>query len=233
MSFEQAAFADGFRHVAGVDEVGRGCLAGPVVAAALILPPGRRIRGVRDSKVLSYLERERLARIIQRHALAVGIGICTVEEIDRVNILRASLEAMQRALRMLTPAADYALVDGNQPLPGPPCPFKMIVDGDNLCHVIAASSIIAKVERDRIMVELHGRYPEYHFASNKGYGTPGHYDALELIGPSPFHRRSFRLKRGHADQIDLFSEARIERTMVSTASPTDSLSTSTTRSADS
>ncbi|MFV1980513.1 MAG: ribonuclease HII, partial [Rhodothermia bacterium] len=199
----------------------------------VILPPDRRIRGVRDSKILSCLERERLARVIRRNAVAIGIGICTIEEIDRMNILRASLEAMQRALKTLTPFADYALVDGNQPLPEPPCPFKLVVGGDDLCYVIAASSIIAKVERDRIMVELHEQHPDYQFASNKGYGTPEHYDVLELIGPSPCHRRSFRLKREHADQTDLFAEARIERTTLSTASPTDSLSRSTTRSADS
>lgn len=207
MSLEREAFADGFRNIAGVDEVGRGCLAGPVVAAAVILPPGCRIRGVRDSKILPRRERERLARIIRRRAIAVGIGTCSVEEIDRMNILRASLEAMQRALKVLTPPAGYALVDGNQPLPEPPCAIQLVVDGDHVCHAIAVSSIIAKVERDQMMAELHVQYPQYKLASNKGYGTAEHYDALESIGPSSCHRRSFRLKREHADQIDLFAEA--------------------------
>jgi ribonuclease HII len=207
MDLERAALANGFKLVAGVDEAGRGCLAGPVVAAAVILPAGRRIRGVRDSKILPASERERLARVIHRNAVSVSIGVCSVQEIDRMNILQASLEAMQRALRSLAPTPDYALVDGNQSLPDPPCPVELVIDGDDICHVIAASSIIAKVERDRIMLGLDAQFPEYLLASNKGYGTRAHYDALEAIGPSVCHRRSFRLKREHADQIDLFAEA--------------------------
>lgn len=206
MDFERAAIESGFTRVAGVDEAGRGCLAGPVVAAAVILPPGMRVRGVRDSKLLTTAERERLAALIRRKAMSVGVGICSVEEIDRLNILRASLEAMLRALADLKPQADYALIDGNQAPPSPPCPIELVVDGDDRCHAIAASSIIAKVERDRIMAELDDLHPGYLLASNKGYGTPDHYDSLEMKGPSACHRRSFRLRREHADQIELFNE---------------------------
>jgi ribonuclease HII len=127
-----------------------------------------------------------------------------VQEIETMNILQASLEAMQRALLALEPSADYAIVDGNQPLPAAPCPYELIIHGDAVCHAVAASSIIAKVERDRMMVDLDARFPAYGFASNKGYGTSQHYDALEALGPCPSHRRSFRLAREHADQIELF-----------------------------
>lgn len=121
-----------------------------------------------------------------------------------MNILRASLEAMQRSIRALSPPSEYALIDGNQPLPDPPCPFQLVVDGDYICHAIAAASVIAKVERDRMMIEIDGQYPDYGFASNKGYATPEHYEALEAVGPSAFHRRSFRLRPEHADQFELF-----------------------------
>lgn len=204
MHLEAAARLKGFANVAGVDEAGRGSLAGPVVAAAVILPADKRVRGVRDSKILPADDRERLAKLIRRKALAVGVGICSVEEIDRLNILHASLEAMRRAVHQLDPAPDYVLVDGNQPLPNPPCVFETVVDGDCLCHAIAAASIIAKVERDRMMTELDDRFPDFRLASNKGYATPEHIDALEAVGPAACHRRSFRLRREHADQVELF-----------------------------
>ena len=205
MEFERAAATKGYSHIAGVDEVGRGCLAGPVVAAAVILEPGRRIRGVRDSKVLSSSERERLARLIEQRAIGVGLGICTAVEIDEMNILRASLEAMRRALRSLDPPPDFALVDGNQGLPESPCSFELIVDGDDRCHAIAVASVVAKVARDKMMLDFDKLYPAYRLASNKGYATSAHFDALESIGLSPIHRRTFRWKREHADQIELFA----------------------------
>jgi ribonuclease HII len=206
MHLEAAALSKGFKQVAGVDEAGRGCLAGPVVAAAVILPARKRIRGVRDSKILVAAERERLAVLIRKRAVSIGVGLCSVEEIDRMNILRASLEAMLRAIHDLDPGPDYVLVDGNQPLPEPPCAFETVIEGDRLCHAIAAASIIAKVERDRIMANLDGQFPDFRLASNKGYGTPEHYDALEAVGPAACHRRSFKLKREHADQVELFPE---------------------------
>ena len=197
----------GYEFVAGVDEVGRGCLAGPVVAAAVIFASGQRVRGVRDSKMLSSKERERLVRLIRRKAVAVGVGVCSVREIDELNILRASLEAMVRALRDLERPPQFALVDGNQPLVNSPCPCMEVVGGEARSHAIAAASIVAKVTRDEMMTHLDGLYPGYNLASNKGYATEAHFDALERIGPSDCHRRSFRLKREHADQIDLFAAA--------------------------
>jgi ribonuclease HII len=176
--------------IAGVDEVGRGPLAGPVVAAAVILDPVRPIAGLADSKKLSEKRREALADTIREHALAWSLGRAEVEEIDRINILQASLLAMQRAVEGLGVAPHKALVDGNR-LPRLDCEAEAIVGGDGSVAVIGAASIIAKVARDREMVELDLQYPGYGLAKHKGYPTKAHIQALETLGASPIHRRSF------------------------------------------
>lgn len=175
--------------VAGVDEAGRGCLAGPVFAAAVILGD-TRIRGLDDSKQLSASQRERLLPQIQEGAVAWALGQATVEEIDRLNILQASLLAMSRAVSALRVTPVEALVDGNQP-PVLVCKVTTVIDGDALFPSIMAASIIAKVLRDREMEALDQRYPGYGLAQHKGYGTAQHLRALRELGPSPIHRRSF------------------------------------------
>lgn len=175
--------------VCGIDEAGRGPLAGPVVAAAVILNEKRRPRGIRDSKMLTPEAREGLYGRIMKNA-AVGVGIADVERIDRDNILRASLWAMTQAVNALSTAPAFALVDGNM-LPQLDCPGEAIVDGDALCVSIAAASIIAKVTRDRIMRELAREFPHYGFEHHKGYCTEAHLTALKDYGPTPHHRRSF------------------------------------------
>ncbi len=192
---EVRCWQQGYRQVAGVDEVGRGCLAGPVVAAAVILPPHAQLDGVRDSKQLPPEKRAVLAEKIRRQALAIGIGMCTPEEIDRLNILRAALEAMRRAVANLSQRPDYLLIDGNRCFPDPPCPAEPIVKGDRRSLLIAAASIIAKTTRDALMQRLHQEFPIYGWNQNVGYPTRAHYEALARYGPSPYHRRSFRLTR--------------------------------------
>jgi ribonuclease HII len=177
--------------VAGVDEAGRGPLAGPVVAAAVVLPFGSEWPGLADSKQLRPQERARLAPLIRERALAVGVGIAAVEEIDAMNILRASHLAMARALEQVGGAARFALVDGLPPR-GLPCPHRALPRGDALCISIAAASVIAKVTRDRLMEEMDREHPGYGFARHKGYPTPAHLAALAERGPCPVHRRSFR-----------------------------------------
>jgi len=177
--------------VAGIDEAGRGPLAGPVVAAAVVFPAGTKpIRGLRDSKQLAPLKRERLATVVRARAIAVGVGAASVREIDRLNIRRATILAMQRALARLRLQPAGVLVDG-LPLPELGCPHDAIVDGDVFCQSIAAASVVAKTVRDRLMRRLAQRYPEYAWADNKGYGTPEHLDALLLFGPTRHHRTSF------------------------------------------
>jgi ribonuclease HII len=179
---------------AGVDEAGRGALAGPVVAAAVILGTDPALFAeVNDSKTLTRVKRERLYDHIVRHALAVGVGMASVEEIDRYNILHASRMAMARALSALDTDVALALVDGTySPLyEGPAIPSIPVVDGDAKCLSIAAASIVAKVHRDRLMAELGDTYPQYGFAQNAGYGTPVHLKALDEHGPTACHRRSF------------------------------------------
>lgn len=176
--------------VAGVDEAGRGPLAGPVIAAAVILDPARPLPGLRDSKQLSAPRRERLYGEIVATALAWSIGRAEVEEIDRINILQATLLAMQRAVTGLQPAAEFAVIDGNR-CPALPVPARAIVRGDSRVAAISAASILAKVARDREMVELDRRYPGYGLAQHKGYPSKAHIAALEVLGPSPQHRRSF------------------------------------------
>jgi ribonuclease HII len=195
LSIEQALWADGFRHVAGIDEAGRGCLAGPVVAAAVVLPRGLTIPGVDDSKKLSPQKRVDLLGAIQEQALAVGVGLCTPAEIDALNILWAAMEAMRRAAASLEPAADYLLIDGNRCFPDAAWPYRTLVKGDSRSQTIAAASIVAKTTRDRMMEDLHVLHPHYGWARNAGYPTRAHYDALDRHGPTLFHRQSFRLTR--------------------------------------
>jgi len=188
---ELALWNAGRSIVAGVDEAGRGPLAGPVVAAAVVFPAGAKpVRGLRDSKVLPPVKRERLCAVVRARALAIGVGAASVREIDRLNIRRATILAMQRALARLRVTPDAVLVDGLF-LPELGCAHDAIVDGDALIHSIAAASVIAKTVRDRLMRLLAARHPAYLWAENKGYGTPEHLDALQLYGPCAHHRYSF------------------------------------------
>lgn len=189
--FENEAYAQGYRAIVGTDEVGRGPLAGPVVAAAVVLPRGVEILGINDSKKLSEKRRETLAEEIKAKALAYKIAEISPAEIDRVNILHAAERAMKEAVEAL-PFGDYLLVDGQNQL-DVRLPVRNLIGGDSISISIAAASIIAKVYRDHLMVQLDSVYPQYNFAQNKGYGTADHYAALQKYGPSPVHRRSFRL----------------------------------------
>jgi ribonuclease HII len=188
--FEQEARRRGYRRVAGIDEAGRGPLAGPVVAAAVILPIHARLNGVDDSKQLPAPERERLYHAILDKAVGVGIGSADAGEIDALNILEASRLAMCRAIANLDPAPDYLLTDAVT-LPGFHVPLRPIIKGDALSLSIAAASIIAKVTRDRLMVTFHETFPQYNFLSHKGYGTAEHLRMLARFGPCPIHRRTF------------------------------------------
>ena len=195
--------------VCGIDEAGRGPLAGPVVAAAVILDEKRRPRGIRDSKMLMPEAREELYGRIMKSGV-VGVGVADVERIDRDNILRAALWAMSEAVRALGTKPAFALVDGNM-LPGLDCEGEAIVDGDALCVSIAAASIIAKVTRDRIMRELGAQYPHYGFEHHKGYCTEAHLIALKDLGPTPHHRRSFApVANWESLTIELESDTRFE-----------------------
>ncbi len=189
-AYEKRAGEQGFSAVCGIDEAGRGPLAGPVCAAAVILPPDCDIPGLNDSKKLSEKKREALFPVIQEKALAFGVGWATAEEIDRVNILQATFLAMARAVEALPAPADYALVDGNR-MPPLPIPGETIVKGDATSASIAAASILAKVSRDRLLRRLDEEHPEYGFAKHKGYGTKAHYEAIRKYGLLPEHRRSF------------------------------------------
>ena len=179
--------------ICGVDEAGRGPLAGPVVAAAVILPLGIEIPGLNDSKKLGEKQREALFGIITQSAAAYAIGQATVEEIDAINILEATYLAMTRAIAGLPGTPDICLIDGNQAA-GVPYFNRCIVGGDGICASIAAASILAKVSRDQIMADLHEGYPQYGFDRHKGYPTKAHYGALDLHGPSPHHRKTFLRK---------------------------------------
>lgn len=191
LDFERLAAAAGFRRVAGVDEAGRGPLAGPVVAAAVILPAWPCPLPVNDSKQLTEHQRARLFDGLQQlQEIQIGIGIVESAEIDGINILRATHKAMRLALEQLRPAADFALVDG-LPVKGLPVPHRAIVKGDGRSQSIAAASIIAKVVRDRLMEQAEIEWPGYGFARHKGYGTAAHLEALRRLGPTPLHRRSF------------------------------------------
>ena len=176
--------------VCGVDEAGRGPLAGPVYAAAVILDPDSRIDGLKDSKLLSALRREKLSELIQKHSLTYAVAQATVEEIDRLNILQATMLAMQRAVEGLGIQPDEAWIDGNR-CPKLSCRVRAIVQGDRLHPVISAASILAKTARDAEMQRMHERYPQYCFDRHKGYPTPEHLALLVRYGPSAIHRRSF------------------------------------------
>jgi ribonuclease HII len=220
---EEEGYSQGFQTIAGIDEVGMGPLAGPVVAAAVILPRHTSNRDIRDSKLLKAEKREELAFWIKENAVAWGVGVVDVEEIDHINILRASLLAMASAFKQLNPVPDYLLIDGSHPIPleflkreeatgnrqkaleeekvvlphgpllMPALPYqRTLKKGDRVCVTIAAASIVAKVARDRIMMEYDRLYPEYGFGKHKGYCCSSHLTALSRYGPSPIHRFSFR-----------------------------------------
>ena len=191
--FEQILRQQGYQRIVGIDEAGRGALAGPVVAAAVILPINCQISGVADSKQLTPKKRAKLFDKIHRTAVAVGVGRIDNTDIDRINILQATMAAMAQAIAQTTPTPDYALVDGTH-LPAITLPAKAIPKGDTLVQSIAAASIIAKVTRDRLMIELDETYPGYGFQVHKGYGTLLHRQAIAQLGPCPIHRRSFKLQ---------------------------------------
>ena len=224
---EMALHSQGYSFIAGIDEAGRGPLAGPVVAAAVILPlgdasphsltPGECMEcfaGVRDSKQMTPREREHLYDVIMQHALAVGVGIGSVEIIDERNILQATKYAMREAIARLTPSPQALLLDAIY-LHDVELPQRSIIKGDALCLSIAAASIIAKVTRDRIMVALHELFPVYGFAQNKGYGTPEHLAALREHGACPHHRQSFAPVR---ELYGLFQEEELNNSLTATKS---------------
>ncbi|MGQ0811742.1 MAG: ribonuclease HII [Nitrospiraceae bacterium] len=187
--FEVEARRCGYRRVAGLDEAGRGPLAGPVVAAVVVLPARCRIPGVNDSKLLSHCERERLFAEIHQRAVMIAVGSATEQEIDTINILEATRLAMKRAIQVLAPPPDFLLIDALT-LPVS-LPHRAIIKGDELSFSIAAASIIAKVTRDRMMADYHQTYPQYNFLTHKGYGTSEHLRLLSEHGPCPIHRRTF------------------------------------------
>ena len=191
--FEEELFAQGYQLICGVDEAGRGPLAGPVCAAAVILPPHLEIPGLDDSKKLSDKRRRELFPIIKEQAIAYGIGLASHEEIDEINILQATYLAMERALAQLTETPEYALIDGNRAKDFG-LPVKTVVKGDSLSANIAAASVLAKVTRDMLMEEAAVEYPGYGFEIHKGYGTRAHYDALRELGASKIHRMTFLKK---------------------------------------
>lgn len=191
-AFDQALYAQ-YGQICGVDEAGRGPLAGPVYAAAVILDPDHPVTGVQDSKRLSAKKREQLSTEIQQKAIAWAIASASCTEIDQLNILQATLLAMRRAVEALTTSANLILVDGNAD-PGFSIPTRLVVKGDATSASIAAASILAKVARDQCLLDLDACYPQYAFAQHKGYGTTLHYERLDLHGPCPAHRRTFLKK---------------------------------------
>lgn len=193
LSYEIELFRQGYKYIAGIDEAGRGSLAGPVVAAAVILPKDIAIEGVNDSKKLSPAKREFLYELIIRHSLCTGTGIVWNEDIDRINILNATIKAMEAAVRDMRIPPDYLLIDAVS-ISSIKTPQLPIIKGDALSMSIASASIIAKVTRDRLMAEQHILYPQYNFLSHKGYGTKEHYDRIREHGISVIHRRSFLKK---------------------------------------
>ncbi len=193
LKVEQILWENGVRYIAGIDEAGRGPLAGPVVAAAVIFEPGTMIDQVRDSKQLRESQREALYEEIIQRCLAYGIGIVSPEEIDRINIRQATFKAMRMALGRMKLTPDYLLIDGEE-LPNSLYPQEAIVGGDRKSFTIAAASILAKVTRDRLMIEWHHKYPHYHFDRHKGYGTQLHREMILKYGPSPIHRKTFLKK---------------------------------------
>ena len=192
-AIEDGCFAEGYSVVCGVDEAGRGPLAGPVCAAAVILPPHTQIPGLNDSKKLTDKRRRELMPVIKEQALAYGIAFATHEEIDEINILQATYLAMERALAQLAVKPDIALIDGNRAKDFG-LPVKTVIHGDSLSASIAAASVLAKVTRDDLMMQMAEEYPQYGFEIHKGYGTKAHYEALTAHGPSPIHRMTFLKK---------------------------------------
>lgn len=192
-TLENEIYAGGVKRLCGVDEAGRGPLAGPVCAAAVILPQNCKIQGLNDSKKLTEKKREALFDVICAAAVSYGIAFATVEEIEEYNILGATFMAMNRAVAMLDPVPELALIDGNRNT-GIQIPSRCIVGGDGKCADIAAASVLAKVTRDRYMRQMAELYPQYGFEKHKGYGTKAHYEAIRAYGPSPIHRPSFLRK---------------------------------------
>jgi ribonuclease HII len=190
-TMENAIRRMGFVYVAGVDEVGRGCLAGPVVAAAVVLNPDRYVPRISDSKTVTALERDKLYQQITKNAVTWGVASASCGEIDTINIHQASLRAMQRAVQLLTPSPDFVLVDAFR-IPDLLMAQRAVIHGDSRCTAIAAASIVAKVTRDRMMLELHAEDPRYGFDRHKGYATREHLQAVAQFGYSPVHRQSFR-----------------------------------------
>ncbi len=201
-TFEKRAYCDGYQWVAGVDEAGRGPLAGPVVAAAVIFPVGYQNSQINDSKKLTARKRDELYKTIWEDAVAVGVGVAEADVIDRINILQASLQAMREAVLDLSKIPDFILIDGLYTL-DIEAPQKTLVKGDALSVSIAAASIIAKVSRDRIMEMYHRQFPRYNFQKNKGYGTAEHRRILKEIGMCKIHRRSFHLKNTDVLQVTI------------------------------
>lgn len=195
---ENSLYAEGYKAICGVDEAGRGPLAGPVCAAAVILTRGLELPGLNDSKKLTDKKRRELFPIIKEQAIAYGIGFASHEEIDEINILQATYLAMERALQQLEGKADFAIIDGNRAKDFG-IPVRTVIKGDSLSASIAAASVLAKVSRDDIMLEMAEKYPEYGFEVHKGYGTKAHYEALRAHGHSPIHRMSF-LKKFYAEK---------------------------------
>ena len=195
---EDLHFENGIHVICGVDEAGRGPLAGPVCAAAVILPPHVEIPGLNDSKKLSDKRRRELFPVIKEQAIAYGIGIATHEEIDSINILQATFLAMERAIAQLSVRPELALIDGNREK-DMGVPIQTVIKGDSRSASIAAASVLAKVTRDDLMLEYAKEFPEYHFDIHKGYGTKAHYEALTHHGPSPIHRMTF-LKKFYGNQ---------------------------------
>lgn len=205
--FENEAKKQGFKWIAGIDEAGRGPLAGPVVAAAVILPVNLSLPGVDDSKRLTHKQRLELYDEIQVRALAMAVGVASNDEIDRFNVLQATFVAMKRALGALRISPDYVLVDGNLLIPGISIPQQAIPKGDQLSVSISAASIIAKVKRDSIMDKYHEEYPVYNFRSNKGYGTVEHRKAIRKYGCCPIHRKTFKGVREYLEPGVLSTES--------------------------
>jgi ribonuclease HII len=202
---EKALLTSGLWPVAGVDEAGRGPLAGPVTAAAVVLDPKKLPKGLNDSKKLSAAAREELFDLICSRALAIGVGIACVEEIDRINIRNATFLAMTRAIHALALPPAHVLIDGNASPKDLPCAVKTIIKGDAISISISAASIIAKVTRDRLMQQLDLCHPGYGFGEHMGYSTPAHFAALKALGPCPAHRRSFAPIRAQAEpELPLF-----------------------------
>ena len=193
LDYERKLWNQGICNIAGIDEAGRGPLAGPVVAAAVVFPPDIFIEGINDSKKISSRRREKLFQKIKERAITVATGIVNEKEIDRINIYQATLQAMRKAVEKLNKNPDHLLIDGLT-LPDDCYNQTGIKGGDGLCFSIASASIIAKVTRDKIMINYHKKYPEYNFASNKGYGTKEHVEAIRKYGRCEIHRSSFSIK---------------------------------------